>query len=456
MSFKYNNHIIKSITIRQPNASLIVNGVINTENRKWKKRLSDNVCKNWLFVHSSKKVLQSSDSTKKVLQSSIIGMMHIHSIISHKDSVYNGKWEKGPYCWYIDAVIPFKNPISATGSLGQWNPNERVFNLLKEQIDKSVCNIITHDGINFKKEDNIYYAVQRGKYMSWSQVIESLKSKEYTDTFKYKLIYELINIPYKAYFWECDQVNMKKPFRFAVYESKTLSKRIQDNNAFDGKIDCYKNVIKFPSLSKDMNLISPCNKNKNSNYTSLATFSRTAPLKQQISFWVKVGNSIKEDDWISTSGLGVSWLHLRIEKYPTYYHDDFKHTKSDRKKIDNMIDNFHFDKGPIVVIYENKKWSDNDLVTYYLELLPTDTRIILMGNSGLFIKKIKEFGFIYKISSIDWNKGANAGIKNNTEVLLKKVSLVSVFGNQSNVCKDLVKQSTNLKIPILEITLGLK
>ena len=31
---------------------------------------------------------------------------------------------------------------------------------------------------------------------------------------------------------------MKKPFRFAVYESKTLAKRVQDSNAFDGKINC--------------------------------------------------------------------------------------------------------------------------------------------------------------------------------------------------------------------------
>ena len=175
-----------------------------------------------------------------------------------------------------------------------------------------------------------------------------------------------------------------------------------------------------------MYLISPCNKYSNSNYTSLSTFSRTAPLKQQISFWRKVGNSIKKDDWISTSGLGVSWLHLRIAKYPKYYHDDFKQTKSDRQKIDDTIDNFEFDSTPVVVIYENNKWSDDDLVTYYLELLPTDSKIILMGKTGLFIKKIKEYGFIYTISSVDWKKGANAGVKNNTQIL-NNATLVSVL-----------------------------
>lgn len=448
MTFRYNNHIIKAITIKQPNASKIINGTIDVENRSWKRKMSENVCMNWLFVHSSSKVLKTS--TNKDIRSSIIGMMHVHSIGSYKNSVYNSKWEKGPYCWYIDAVVPFKNPIKTNGSLGQWTPDKNIFPLLKEQIDESVYDIITHDGINFKKEKNIYYAVQRGKYMTWEQVIKSLKSKQYTDTFKYKLIYELINIPYKAYFWECDQVNMKKPFRFVVYESKTLAKRIQDNNAFDGKINCTKNEIKFPSLHKNIDLISPCNKYSNSNYTSLATFSRTAPLKQQISFWRKLGNSIKEDDWVSTSGLGVSWLHLRISKYPKYYHDDFKHNKSDRKKIDIMIDNFKFDKESIVIIYENKNWADNDLVTYYLELLPTDSKIILMGKTGLFNKKVKEYGFMYQVSYVDWKKGAKAGIKNNTQIL-NNVSLVSVFGTQSNVCKDLVKQSKELNIQVLEV-----
>lgn len=448
MSFRYNKNIIKAITIKQPFASMIINGNVDTENRSWKRKMYQNVCMNWLFIHSSSKVLKTS--TDKDITSSIIGMMHIHSINSYKNSVYNGKWEKGPYCWYIDAVVPFKTPIKTTGSLGQWTPDKSIFPLLKEQIDKSVYDIITHDGINFKKEKNIYYAVQRGKYMSWEQVIKSLKSKDYTDTFKYKLIYELINIPYKAYFWECEQVNMKKPFRFAVYESKTLEKRIQDNNAFDGKINCRKNEIKFPSLDKHIHLISPCNKYSNSNYTSLATFSRTVPLKQQVSFWRKVGNSIKEDDWVSTSGLGVSWLHLRISKYPKYYHDDFKHLKSDRKKIDDMIDNFKFDTAPVIIIYENKKWTDNDLVTYYLELLPNDSKIILMGKTGLFIQKVKEYGFIYKVSSVDWKKGSKAGIKNNTQIL-NSVTLVSVFGSQSNVCKDLVKQSKEFNIPVLEV-----
>jgi hypothetical protein len=42
-----------------------------------------------------------------------------------------------------------------------------------------------------------------------------------------------------------------------------------------------------------------------------------------MSFWKKVGDIIKEGDWVSTSGMGVSWLHLRIAKKPKHYHQSF-------------------------------------------------------------------------------------------------------------------------------------
>lgn len=80
---------------------------------------------------------------------------------------------------------------------------------------------------------------------------------------------------------------MKKPFRFAIFDSKTLAERTQDNNAFKGAINCKKYVLDFPSLTNDIHLIVPCKKSTHSNYTSLATFSRTAPIKQQVTLWKK-------------------------------------------------------------------------------------------------------------------------------------------------------------------------
>jgi hypothetical protein len=126
--------------------------------------------------------------------------MHINCVGKVTDSIHKTKWAKGPNCWYIDAVIKFDNPIPAKGKLGQWNPDISIHSELEKQINTSMYNIIPIDNIEFVKEKDIYYATQRGQYMMWEDVINSLTQK--TDTFTYKLIQFFLNVPYEAYFWE--------------------------------------------------------------------------------------------------------------------------------------------------------------------------------------------------------------------------------------------------------------
>ena len=358
MSFKFNGHVINAITIKQPWANLIVMGVKDIENRTWSRKMYKDVCKNWLLVHSSGKPISKkslagvNSSIKEELDkintsvfpnSAFVGMMHIHSIDKLCNSVNPTKWAEGPNCWYIDAVIQFKTPIQSIGELSQWTPCEYVHDEIRTQIVQSMYNIRFMDNIEFVKKSSIYYATQRGHYMKWADVIKSLKGN--IDTFIYKLIYVLMNIKHEAYFWECDRICLNKPFRFAIFNSKTLAKRKQDNNAFDGAINCSRNSISFPNLTKDVQLVVPCHNSDSTNYTSLATFSRTSKIKQQYMFWKKVGRNIKEGDWVSTSGLGVSWLHVRIAKRPKYYHDLFmKSQKNSRRTMEKYIENFQFSK----------------------------------------------------------------------------------------------------------------
>ena len=53
-------------------------------------------------------------------------------------------------------------------------------------------------------------------------------------------------------------------------------------------------------------------------------------------FWQEVGKQmeirLRQDPgrsvWLSTSGLGVYWLHMRLDSYPKYYtHDEYKKRK---------------------------------------------------------------------------------------------------------------------------------
>ena len=59
-------------------------------------------------------------------------------------------------------------------------------------------------------------------------------------------------------------------------------------------------------------------------YGHLAAFVREAPQAQRHTLWQVVGAALDErigvrPTWLSTSGLGVSWLHVRLDSRPKYY-----------------------------------------------------------------------------------------------------------------------------------------
>ena len=79
----------------------------------------------------------------------------------------------------------------------------------------------------------------------------------------------------------------------------------------------------FPNLSKDTVLVIPMPRGKC--YATLKDFVDNAPKKQQQEFWKLVAKKAKKQAkkfgkvWISTHGLGVPYLHVRIASHPKYY-----------------------------------------------------------------------------------------------------------------------------------------
>ena len=64
--------------------------------------------------------------------------------------------------------------------------------------------------------------------------------------------------------------------------------------------------------------------NSESGRITCAAFLRDGPPEQIDQFWKLVGMRMQqavsnEPVWLSTAGLGVSWLHLRIDSRPKYY-----------------------------------------------------------------------------------------------------------------------------------------
>jgi len=142
----------------------------------------------------------------------------------------------------------------------------------------------------------------------------------------------LKNSDYEAFFWENKPVtahNLSDAYEFALVESDALKSIHSSPNAFEEKFSDAQ-VVVFPNLSGDATLIVPCPKVDHSVYAHLAQFVRNADENQIDAFWKYAAQTLlqKVNDvpiWMSTAGLGVSWLHLRIDQRPKYYrHQPFK------------------------------------------------------------------------------------------------------------------------------------
>jgi hypothetical protein len=133
--------------------------------------------------------------------------------------------------------------------------------------------------------------------------------------------------------------NMDNKYKEIFIESNELNNVVQDSKPFEKYINESKNkyVTSFNNLSNDTTLIIPILR-KNKNFTTIKNFMDNASITQQQKFWKKVATEIKkllkenEKIYVSTHGKGVNYFHLRLDKYPKYYH-----TKSLVGKLDSLL-----------------------------------------------------------------------------------------------------------------------
>lgn len=134
---------------------------------------------------------------------------------------------------------------------------------------------------------------------------------------------------YPAYFWETPPVtsqSLSRPFECVLVEEAALTQLRPDASPFSSHFRAQPDqpAIGFPNLSGDAFLVVPTPSAAMTCYTHLACFSRTAPTAQVDAFWTLVGRSMRQrvssvPIWLSTAGMGVSWLHLRLDSRPKYY-----------------------------------------------------------------------------------------------------------------------------------------
>jgi hypothetical protein len=135
--------------------------------------------------------------------------------------------------------------------------------------------------------------------------------------------------PFDAFFWETPPITnatLHSPFEFVTVEGPSLSRLAPDPSPFAANFETQesKDMLTFPNLGGDAILVVPAPIADHSCYTHLARFLRNAPRAQTDALWASVGHAAKSlissrPTWLSTAGLGVSWLHLRLDTRPKYY-----------------------------------------------------------------------------------------------------------------------------------------
>ncbi len=162
--------------------------------------------------------------------------------------------------------------------------------------------------------------------MTFAEVIRQWREN---DAFRTFWGVSLRRVPFDAYCFEAPPLtrdSLAKPFECVFVESPALSRTAPDPEPFSEHFR--KNpaceVVVFENLGRDAILVAPCPRSDLNCYTHLAVFARSAPMAQSNELWRLLAETLENRPgdapvWLSTAGLCVYWLHVRLDSRPKYY-----------------------------------------------------------------------------------------------------------------------------------------
>lgn len=140
----------------------------------------------------------------------------------------------------------------------------------------------------------------------------------------------LIEAPFNGFFWEvapASAATLGRPFECMVVPSNAVGNLRADRRPFSEFIKSdADSVVRRSNLGGDAELVIPTDSGA-ADYAHLGAFLRSAAAIQIDDLWRVTGEAALEwverspdrPLWISTSGLGVAWLHIRLDSRPKYY-----------------------------------------------------------------------------------------------------------------------------------------
>lgn len=183
-----------------------------------------------------------------------------------------------------------------------------------------------------------------GEVAPHGAVIEGLaKSSE----LRAALIEALAGLPFQAFYWEMPPLTtarMADDFDSAAIDAPELAERSAEPSAFEEHLNAAPEgatSVTFTNLGGDATLVAPTAEAEAEAYAHLASFVREAPRPQVDALFEAVGHAVlkrvgAEPLWVSTAGLGVPWLHVRLDARPKYYKfEGYRDAASRRWPVDH-------------------------------------------------------------------------------------------------------------------------
>lgn len=167
----------------------------------------------------------------------------------------------------------------------------------------------------------LFDADKQIRYCDWIDLIQN------SNAFIAFFIRLLQDSDFEAYFWEVKPVTtvqLSEHFEFVLVRGDYLMKLNSNRRPFEAYFSEDATVVSFNNLRGDAQLVVPSPISDEDHYTYLARFVRNAPENQVTAFFKRVGKEYASHicearRWLSTAGLGVYWLHVRIDSRPKYY-----------------------------------------------------------------------------------------------------------------------------------------
>jgi hypothetical protein len=176
-----------------------------------------------------------------------------------------------------------------------------------------------------------YHLRRNGSRVRWSAFVRGLTD---SPDLRATVADALRNAEAAAYFFECApwSAGSDPEVEWVLVPTRSFEGGTPDPSAFRDHFDPQRTVSVFPSLRGDAVLVVPRPMGDPAPYLHLASFVRDASPSQVDALLAAVGQALGERRrlhpatiWLSTAGLGVDWLHVRLDSRPKYYrHEPYR------------------------------------------------------------------------------------------------------------------------------------